>query len=136
MLFKNRVSKPSYISFMRCVIISALLLPICALVAAIVANALKDPTSSIGILSLGSILLSAAISGAVCTRTCGADGVKISALTALFITLIMMLMGFISGGGKLPFGALMNYVCYLLTFTFCAVVFRKREGTSRRRKHR
>lgn len=136
MKFNKEFSKPAYISFLRCAAISALVLPAVSFILAVIANASADPTSAIGISTLVSIVVSAAISGAVCIRICKDDGLKICTLCALFITLIMMLIGLISNKGAIPISAVMNYICYITVYVFVSVVSRRREGASRRRHRR
>ena len=136
MRFNKELSKNAYIPFLRCAAISALVLPAVSFILAVVANASADPSAAIGISTLVSIVLSAAISGGVCVRTCKDDGIKICTLCALFITLIMMLIGLISNRGSLPVSAVMNYVCYITVYVFASVVIGRGGGRARHRRRR
>ena len=121
------------IKFLICFSISALLILILSLISAMIVAGLKDPTKSIGIFSLGAILLSAVISGVICTRVKGEGGLRFALLVALSVVLIMLLINVIICNGKVSGGAFINYGCYLSLSTLSAYIGKKGEG---RRSHR
>jgi len=120
--------------FLPCLGLSALLIPVSALVATAFASASDDPTGKAGLYSLLALLLSAAVSGFTVSRLSGEGGVKLAALCALAIVLIMLLISIIATGKIPSVGALMNYGCYLGVAALSALVGRKREKRHRRRK--
>ena len=136
MPFKKKISKSSYTMMLTGVIVSVATLILISFICAVIANFTDDPTSLIGIMTLVSILLSAAVSGTVITRLFDSNGVKIAALSALMISLIMMLIGLISNHGTLPTSGIMNYICYLFTAIFFSVVARRRSGTKKHRRYK
>ncbi len=124
----------SFTLFMRGAVISIAILLALSFIAAVALSTSADPTRSVGIYSLAALILSAVISGITVSRTSGEGGVKIAALCALMITLIMMLTGLIVNKGRLPVGGIMNYVCYLGIFIFSAYLGRKKARKPRRRR--
>lgn len=133
MLFNKKFSRSAYADFMKCAIICALTLPVLSFMGALIANALVDPTASIGVASLVSLILSAALCGGICIRI--TDGkMKVPLLSALFVTLVMMLIGLIVNRGALPSSAIMNYICYFGVFALSSLALRGR-GTRKMRKH-
>lgn len=132
----SKIKKSVYSMMLVGVIISVGALLLISFLCATLTYLISDPLSVIGTMTLVSILLSAAISGIIQTRIFGTDGVRIATLTALFIALVMMLIGFISNHGTLPTSGVMNYICYLLTAIFFSVVGRRREGVRKHRGHR
>ncbi len=136
MLFNKKISRSSYTDFMKCVIICALALPVLSFIGAAIANALNDPTAAVGTVSLIALILCALVCGAVCTRVVGGE-LKIPLLSALFVTLIMMIIGLISNRGALPSSAVMNYICYFGVFALASLLLRKRKsGRVRKIKRR
>lgn len=120
-------------AFMRGIIISVAMLLAVSLILSIVTEASSDPSAVMGIYSLLSIILSAALSGITVSTVSGEHGIKISALCALMIVLIMMLTGTIVNGGGLPTRGLMNYLCYFAIYLFSALLGKPGK---KRRKHR
>lgn len=134
MLIK-KITKSSYTMMLAGVIISTLTLIAVSFICSVVASLNANPSALIGTMTLVSIILSAAVGGSIITRICGEEGVKITTLTALLVSLIMMLIGLISNHGALPTSGIMNYICYLLTSVFFGVVARRRAGAKKHRRH-
>lgn len=135
-MFKGRKfakSSGKLATFMRGIIVSTAILISASFVMAAVASMSGDPTRVLGICALAALGLSAAVSGVAVCRMSGEEGLKISALCALMITLIMMLAGLITNGGKPPVSGIMNYVCYISIYIFAAALGRKRKGPKRKR---
>lgn len=135
MLFGKKITKSLHTMLITGFVVSVAVLLAVSLICALIAHLNADPTSLIGVMTLVSVVASAAVSGVIITRTCGEEGVKISTLSALLIALIMMLIGLISNRGALPTSGIMNYICYLLTSIFFAVVGRVRVGAKKHRRH-
>ena len=120
-------------SFIICFLISALLIILLSLISAVILGALEDPTGNVGLFSLGAMLLSAIASGVCCVQIKGEDGVRFSALVALAVVLVMLLINVILSQGRVSVGAFMNYGCYLGCFILAAYLGKRKD---RHRKHR
>ena len=99
----------------------------------ILAYMTKDPLGLIGIISVSALVLTALISGFVISYRDGQGGVITAVLSSLLFTLIMLLSGFITGGGKMPLSCLINYIIYIAVTTLAAALARKRPRTHRRK---
>lgn len=119
--------------FLICFAISVSLIILLSLISAAIVGSLDDPTESVGIFSLGSMLVSAAISGILSTRIKGEGGLRFATLVALSVVLIMLLINVIISSGRVSGGAFMNYGCYLGVAALSAFLGRKRE---RHRNHK
>ena len=119
--------------FLFCFGISALLIPVFSLIATVIVGGLDDPTKHIGIFSLCALLLSALCSGIICGRVKQDGAVRFSALGALSVVLIMLLINLIISGGKISGGAFMNYGCYMGVLTMSSLLGGR---NMRRRGHR
>ncbi len=96
-----------------------------SLVCTFLVGLLENPTASLGLYSLVTLLLSALVSGFIARRNAGSLG---AALLSLLLTVIaMMLVGVIISGGKLTLSALMNYLCYFGAGLVGAAMKRKRK---------
>ena len=119
--------------FLICFAISVILILLFSLISSAIVGSLDDPTESVGIFSLGTMLIAAALSGIISTRIKGEGGLRFSTLVALSVVLIMLLINVIISSGRVSGGAFMNYGCYLGVVALSAFLGRKREG---HRKHR
>ncbi len=126
------VGKPG--SFLICLGVSGGTILLLSMVGAAIAAALDDPTGNLGLISLAVMLISAAVSGVFSTRMKGEGGLPFSALVALTVVLIMLLINVIVCAGKVSLGAFMNYLCYLGVAVMAAFLGKKRDK-HRRRKH-
>ena len=113
--------------------ISFLLILLLSLLSALIACSLDDPGKVIGLFSLGTLLISAAISGVLSSRIKGDGGFKFAILVALAVVLIMLLINVIICNGKVSGGSFMNYGCYMGVAALSAFLGRKRD---RHRRHR
>ena len=100
-------------------------------IGSLVLSRIKNPTAYIGIVSLISILISAAISGIMTKMLSASEGIIYPYLVAAAVVIIEMAISLIVCK-KIPLSALMNYGCYIGVYTLSAFVSQKR----RVRKHR
>lgn len=121
-------------SFIICFFISAFLIIVFSLVSAFFVGRLNDPTGSVGIFSLGAMLLSAVTSGICCIRIRDDGGIRFPALVAVAVVLVMLLINVIISQGKVSGGSFMNYACYLGTYNLSAFCGRKKGRRGRHRK--
>ena len=119
-------------TFLVCFAISVLIILLFSLISAVIVGSLDDPTESVGIFSLATMLLSAALSGVMSARIKGEGGLKFATLVALAVVLIMLLINVIISAGKVSGGSFMNYGCYLGVASLSAFLGRKR-NTHRRK---
>ena len=135
MFGKRRVAGDDGIAriFLICFAVSVLLILLCAAISAMIINSLNDPTKNLGVFSLCSMLVSAAISGVFCSRAVKENEIRFSCIVALLVVLIMLLINVIVCSGKVSGGAFMNYGCYL-GVAGLAAFFGKRKSTHK--KHR
>jgi lysylphosphatidylglycerol synthetase-like protein (DUF2156 family) len=117
------------IEFLICLGISSLAIIGLSFAFALVANGLEDSTGNLGIFSLVSLLLGAAAGGFVSAKIKKEGALVFSALVAVAVVIIMLLICVISCG-KISGGAFMNYGCYMGVAVFSAFL------GSRERKHR
>ena len=120
-------------SFILYVLISLLVIIVFSLITAIVANASENPTAQIGIYSLVALLGSGALCGATISRAKGEGGILTVLLVSLAVSLFMLIVALIAGGGRLTPGSLMNYGCYVGVSTLFAYFGKMKSG---RRRHR
>lgn len=120
-------------SFIISFCLSFLIILLLSLLSALIAGSLDDPGKVIGLFSLGSLLVSAAVSGVVSSRIKGEGGLKFAILVALAVVLIMLLINVIVCSGKVSGGSFMNYGCYMGVAALSAFLGRKRD---RHKRHR
>ena len=101
-------------------------------VMAIISSLTKDPTALTGALSLGTILLSGAIAGFVTSRVNRAGGTLVGTLSAIITAAVILIVGLISGGGRVSAGMLINVPAYISISVLSSVLGKKR--TKRRKK--
>ena len=117
--------------FLICLAISILVILLLSMLSAIILGTLDDPTSLVGLFSLGCMLISAALSGVVCSRLKGDGGLSFATLVALAMVLVMLLINVILCGGRVSGGAFMNYGCYMGVSALSAFLARKRVSHKR-----
>ena len=122
-----------FISFVICFVFSALTIVVLSLVSAIIVNGLDDPTAFLGIFSLGTMVLSAIGSGIFSIKFRRESTVGYSALVALSVVLVMLLINVILSGGKISVAAFMNYACYIGANALGAIIAKQMGGRRRRR---
>lgn len=114
-------------------LVEAITLVLSSLVAAALAYASSDSTRVVGMYSLASLIISAAIGGVLTARLAGEGGVRIVALASLTVVMVMLLCAVIVGGGSPRLSALMNYICYLGVSVGAAHLARPRKKRHKRR---
>ena len=134
MLFNKKISRSEYTDFMKCTIVCATVLPAVSFIGAIISNLTESPVATVNTVSFIALLLSAVLGGTVSTKMMQGQ-MKIPLFSALFITLVMMIIGLIVNRGAIPKSAAMNYVCYIAVFAFISFLSRG-TGKKRSRKHR
>lgn len=117
------------VTFLICLAISALIIILLSLIFALIANASGDPTGNLGLFSLTALIIGAAASGFVSAKIKKEGAVVFSALVALALSLIMLIICVIMSG-KISLAAFMNYLCYIGVATLSAFV------GSREKKHK
>ncbi len=120
-------------SFIISLGISAATIILLSLIGTVIAGSLDDPTRHLGLISLGVMLLSAALGGIISSGIRGEGSTGFSALVALTVVLIMLLINVLICKGRVSLAAFMNYACYFGVAVMSAFLNRKRSG---RRKHR
>ena len=128
--FKRFLSKENpVLKVFLCMAISALSIILLSLAFAFVANISKDPTGNLGLFSLAALIISGAIGGFTSAKIKKDSAVIFSALIAVGMALIMMILCVIING-KVSGGSLMNYLCYIGVSTVFSV------WGSKEKKHR
>ena len=136
MLFNKKISKSAYTDFIKCIIGSALIIPVLSFIGAIVINMTENPISYVDVASFTTLILSAILGGVISAKLMQGQ-IKIPIFSALFITLVMMIIGLIANRGAIPRNAAMNYVCYFAVYSFASLLSRgKGKKRSKRFKHR
>ena len=98
--------------FAICLAISTSAVILLSMTFALVAIMSKDPTGNLGIFSLSALLLGGAIGGFASAKIRKEGAVVFSALVALAVVMIMLIVCIIING-KIGGGAFMNYACYV-----------------------
>ena len=134
MQHKNfRPMRPSLL-FTICFCFSVGMIFILSLISAMIVISLDDPTAKLGIFSLVTMLLSAAVGGFFSSKIRGGMSLGYSALVSLSVVLVMLLMNVIMSGGQVSLGAFMNYGCYMGTYMLCALIIKNTANGRRRRR--
>ena len=121
--------------FLISLAISLGVLILTSLVMSLVAYASPDPTGNIGLYSLISLLLSAAVSGFIISGRYGERRIAMTALISLATVLILIIFGMVASGGRLGLGALMNYLSYFGVAVLISLFSKGRQG-KRHKKHK
>ncbi len=130
---KKRRGKGVGVSFALCLGISVLCVGALSLIFAGAANLSSNPTDKIGIFSLAALLISAGVSGFICSGMNKERGGAFSVLVALAAVAIMMIVCLICRGGKIGASAFMNYGCYFGAFVLSALLAKGIKGRGHRR---
>ena len=121
------------IEFLIAFAISALAIIGLSFAFALVANGLEDSTGNLGIFSLVSLLLGAAVGGFVSAKIKKEGALLFSALVAVAVVIIMLIICVISCG-KIGGGTFMNYGCYLGVAIFSAFLGSREKKPRRHRR--
>ena len=103
-----------------------------SVIAATVAYTLGDPSGALGILALGSLIVSGTVGGIVSARVGGERGLGFSLLASLAVTLLSMILSLIFSGG-VTLGGFMNALTYMGGGAVGGFVGRRRAPRRRRR---
>ena len=118
--------------FLGAVIAMAALLLFSAIFSGI-AMLTDDAAAKIPLFAILTLILSAAVGGAVSTRTVSDGRLSLALLSALLAALIFMLIGTIVGKGHLPLSVFLNFIIFIGVFGLSAYLFKKRERGRRRK---
>ena len=118
--------------FLGAVIAMAALLLFSAIFSGI-AMITDDAVAKIPLFAILTLILSAAVGGAVSTRTVSDGRLSLALLSALLASLIFMLIGTIVGKGHLPLSVFLNFIIFIGVFGLSAYLFKKRDGIRRRK---
>ncbi|MBQ8690019.1 MAG: hypothetical protein IJ515_06630 [Clostridia bacterium] len=130
---KSGVRKTNASALVFGIIFTTAVFLLTALIGAAIAGGLKNPTGSIGTISLIVLMTTAAISGIAISKYKGEGGVFPSVLSSLFFTLVLLIIGLVLTKGHLPLIAVINLALFILVNTIFAYLGKKREP--RRRRH-
>ena len=92
-----------------------------------------DAAAKIPLFAILTLVVSAAVGGAVSTRTVSDGRLALSLLSALLAALIFMLIGTIIGKGHLPLSVFLNFTIFVGVFGLSSYLFKKRDGGKKRR---
>jgi putative membrane protein (TIGR04086 family) len=92
-----------------------------------------DAAAKIPLFAILTLVVSAAVGGAVSTRTVSDGRLSLSLLSALLAALIFMLIGTIIGKGHLPLSVFLNFAIFVGVFGLSSYLFKKRDGGRKRR---
>ena len=117
------------LTFLACLGFSLLALVLFSVVFAIIANLSNDPTSMLGLFSLGALILGGAVGGFFSARMKKEGTLLFSLLVALAIVMLMLIICVVICG-KISGSAFMNYGCYIGISALTSLL------GSRERKHK
>jgi putative membrane protein (TIGR04086 family) len=92
-----------------------------------------DAAAKIPLFAILTLVVSAAVGGAVSTRTVSDGRLALSLLSALLAALIFMLIGTIIGKGHLPLSVFLNFAIFVGVFGLSSYLFKKRDSGKKRR---
>lgn len=127
-----KIKKTPFAAFVLGLCFSFLSLLTVSLISSVILINTKNPTGSIGISSLISLLAAALLSGFMISRRNGEDGIKTSLFSSLAFVVILFSVSLISSKGKIGGAVLMNGLCYMLV-AIPAALFGGKQKRRRRR---
>ena len=92
-----------------------------------------DAVAKIPLFAILTLVVSAAVGGAVSTRTVSDGRLSLSLLSALLAALIFMLIGTIIGKGHVPLSVFLNFAIFVGVFGLSSYLFKKRDKGRRRK---
>ena len=104
-----------------------------ALVGAIILARTENPTGHTGLCGMIVLFITAAASGFAVSRYKGEGGMLPSVLCSLLFVLVVLIIGLVTGKGKLPLISVINLGAFMLISTLSAALGRKREKKRRRK---
>ena len=131
---KRQIKRSPARAYLVAMLSELLLLPLFALIFALVLSRMRDPSSLVGAAALGTLILTAFASGLL-TRRIRAEGWVATALAAsLTLSAVLIAAALIySGGSSLP-RSLLSSVCYIAVFMLTAALASGRKEKRRRRR--
>ena len=123
----------SFVCLLYSVLITSLAFLFITLILSVVAFCTDDPLSWIKPLSIAAIVLSAVVGSLTTSKLYGTPK---AILSALIITLIMLLSGIIARRGAPQTSTLINYGCYMATSALTAYIASHKTKKHVRRKRR
>ena len=105
-----------------------------SLIFSFIAYTTVDPLSFLGIFGIAALMITAAATGFSEARLGGEGAFLTTVLSSLLFVLLLLLIGLISGGGAVPIGCIINYLCFLALASLSALLGKKiRDGRGRYR---
>jgi hypothetical protein len=92
-----------------------------------------DAAAKIPLFAILTLVVSAAVGGAVSTRTVSDGRLSLALLSALLAALIFMLIGTIIAKGHLPLSVFLNFAIFVGVFGLSSYLFKKRDIGKKRR---
>ncbi len=115
------------------IIFSVVLFLATSLIGAVILSRVENPTAHTGLCGMIALFVTAAASGFATSRYKGDGGMLPAVLSALFVSLIMLMIGLVRGNGGLPLLSVTNLGAFMLISTIFAALGRKRERKRRRK---
>ena len=103
-----------------------------ALICAVILSRTENPTAHTGLCGMIALFVTAAASGFATSRYKGEGGMLPAVLSSLFVALVMLMIGLVSGNGKLPLLSIINLGAFMVIGAIFAALGRKKE----RKRHR
>ncbi len=92
-------------------------------IAALVLSKLQDPLGMISLFSLVTLVLAAPVSSLITVKTNYESGVRCSIISAAVISLAILAVGLVCGGGAAAFPVLLNSLSYMLASLLFSYLF-------------
>ena len=106
---------------------------ICTLVSSAIILSTDNPTGNVGMGSMISFFICAAICGFAVSKYKGEGGALPAIASALLFTLVLLAIGLISTKGAIPLATVLNYAAYVIISALCAF-FAARKTPRRHRR--
>ena len=116
------------------IIIGALLVPLFALLSALIAARLRDPSGAIGIAAIVSLLLSALVSGCISPRLRSEGWLSVALSSAVTLGVLLCVLTLLFSEGEGVGKGLIGALSYVGTFMLSAALSRRPRRRRRRRR--
>lgn len=111
---------------------SALTLAAVTLIISVILYYTSDPTRHIGLLSTVALIVTGVLCGALIPQIRGDGGRLTAMLSSLLLSLLLLLVGAIASGGRVPLYCFINYSAYVaVTALVASISGRKKRGYNR-----
>ena len=127
-----KIKKTPFVAFVLGLFFSFLSLLAISFISSLILISTENPTGSVGITSLFSLLAAGMLSGFVISKRNGEDGIKAALLSALAFVALMFAISLVSSKGKIDGAVLMNGLCYILISLPAALLGGKQKKRRRR----